>query len=257
MEPVGYALAHLRGPEETWETGERIGVLETLTVLPDERGRGIGSALFERIYAELRRLGVTELQVAVISKNAEALRFYERHGPALPCEMVDGLAFKVARVRALAGARQDDQQDDQRDPHARGGDAQPAARPGARSPGLARSREMRPSGGTPVQSSSSQAVIDAPGYAFRHWGTVFGSAPLWQNQNTRDTKLIQYLNEAYGKEKELETSLQAHIGLTTRPPYKKRLQQHRRRPRALAWWSGASSSLAARPVRAGTGADRP
>ena len=79
-EPIGYALVHLRGPEETWETGERIGVLETLTVLPDERGRGIGSALFECIYAELRRLGVTELQVAVISKNAEALRFYERHG---------------------------------------------------------------------------------------------------------------------------------------------------------------------------------
>ena len=79
-EPVGYALVHLRGPEETWETGERIGVLETLTVLPDERGRGIGSALFECIYAELRRLGVTELQVAVISKNAAALRFYERHG---------------------------------------------------------------------------------------------------------------------------------------------------------------------------------
>jgi ferritin-like metal-binding protein YciE len=44
--------------------------------------------------------------------------------------------------------------------------------------------------------------------------------------NTRDTKLIQYLNEAYGKEKELETALQAHIGLTTRAPYKKRLQQH-------------------------------
>jgi len=79
-EPIGYALVHLRGPEETWATGERIGVLETLTVLPDERGRGVGSALFERIYAELRRLGVTELQVAVISKNAEALRFYERHG---------------------------------------------------------------------------------------------------------------------------------------------------------------------------------
>ncbi len=42
----------------------------------------------------------------------------------------------------------------------------------------------------------------------------------------RDAKLIQYLNEAYGKEKELETALQAHIAMTTRPPYKKRLQQH-------------------------------
>jgi GNAT superfamily N-acetyltransferase len=79
-EPIGYALVHLRGPEETWQTGDRIGVLETLAVLPDERGRGVGSALFERIYAELRRLGVPELEVAVISKNAAALRFYERHG---------------------------------------------------------------------------------------------------------------------------------------------------------------------------------
>jgi ferritin-like metal-binding protein YciE len=42
----------------------------------------------------------------------------------------------------------------------------------------------------------------------------------------RESKLVQYLNEAYGKEKELETALQAHIGMTTRRPYKKRLQQH-------------------------------
>jgi ferritin-like metal-binding protein YciE len=45
-------------------------------------------------------------------------------------------------------------------------------------------------------------------------------------QTTRDSKLTQYLNEAYGKEKELEVALQAHIAMTTRPPYKKRLQEH-------------------------------
>jgi ferritin-like metal-binding protein YciE len=44
----------------------------------------------------------------------------------------------------------------------------------------------------------------------------------------RDSKLIQYLHEAHGKEKELETSLQAHISMTMRRPYKKRLQQHLR-----------------------------
>jgi ferritin-like metal-binding protein YciE len=44
--------------------------------------------------------------------------------------------------------------------------------------------------------------------------------------NTRDLKLIQYLNEAYGKEKELETALKAHIAMTTRMPYKKRLREH-------------------------------
>ena len=41
-----------------------------------------------------------------------------------------------------------------------------------------------------------------------------------------ESKLVQYLNEAYGKEKELETALKAHIDMTTRTPYKKRLRQH-------------------------------
>jgi ferritin-like metal-binding protein YciE len=43
---------------------------------------------------------------------------------------------------------------------------------------------------------------------------------------TRDAKLVQYLNEAYGKEKQLETALEAHIAMTTRKPYKRRLQEH-------------------------------
>ena len=52
--------------------------------------------------------------------------------------------------------------------------------------------------------------------------------------NVRDTKLIQYLNEAYGKEKELEVALQAHIGMTTRPPLKKRLKEHLKETKAHA-----------------------
>ena len=44
--------------------------------------------------------------------------------------------------------------------------------------------------------------------------------------NERDAKLVQYLNEAYGKEKELETALEVHIAMTTKAPYKKRLKQH-------------------------------
>src|SRR5687767_1223085 len=46
------------------------------------------------------------------------------------------------------------------------------------------------------------------------------------DMNERDTKLVQYLNEALAKERELETALQLHIGMTTKAPYKKRLQQH-------------------------------
>jgi ferritin-like metal-binding protein YciE len=44
--------------------------------------------------------------------------------------------------------------------------------------------------------------------------------------NERDAKLVQYLNEAYGKEKELETALEVHIAMTTKAPYKKRLKEH-------------------------------
>src|ERR1044072_3331564 len=52
--------------------------------------------------------------------------------------------------------------------------------------------------------------------------------------NERDAKLVQYLSEAYDKERELETSLQAHISMTTRRPYKKRLQQHLRETKSHA-----------------------
>jgi ferritin-like metal-binding protein YciE len=42
----------------------------------------------------------------------------------------------------------------------------------------------------------------------------------------RDAKLVQWLNEAYSKEAELEADLTAHIALTEKKSYKKRLQQH-------------------------------
>ena len=53
--------------------------------------------------------------------------------------------------------------------------------------------------------------------------------------NARDSKLVQYLNEAYGKEKELETALQAHITMAaSRASYKKRLQEHLKETKAQA-----------------------
>lgn len=50
----------------------------------------------------------------------------------------------------------------------------------------------------------------------------------------REAKLIQYLNEAYGKEKELETALKAHISMTSRDAYKKRLREHLKETQAQA-----------------------
>lgn len=45
-------------------------------------------------------------------------------------------------------------------------------------------------------------------------------------ETTKDQKLVQYLGEAYGKEKELEAALHSHIQMTDRAAYRKRLQQH-------------------------------
>lgn len=44
--------------------------------------------------------------------------------------------------------------------------------------------------------------------------------------NERDAKLVQWLQEAHAKESELEADLTAHISLTEKRSYKKRLQKH-------------------------------
>ena len=50
----------------------------------------------------------------------------------------------------------------------------------------------------------------------------------------RDAVLVKYLNEAYGKEKQLETVLQAQIGRTQNMPIKKRLREHLKETKAHA-----------------------
>jgi ferritin-like metal-binding protein YciE len=52
--------------------------------------------------------------------------------------------------------------------------------------------------------------------------------------NQRDAKLIQYMSEAYGKERELEMALQVDITLTSKAPYKKRLKEHLKETKAHA-----------------------
>jgi ferritin-like metal-binding protein YciE len=52
--------------------------------------------------------------------------------------------------------------------------------------------------------------------------------------NARDLKLVQYLNEAYGKEKQLETALTADISITSDKTYRKRLQDHLKETRSHA-----------------------
>jgi ribosomal protein S18 acetylase RimI-like enzyme len=77
---VGYAMVHVRDGSPTWPLSERAGEIETLSVLPGERGQGTGSALLEVVRRELGAQGITELSLHVMHTNSDALRFYERHG---------------------------------------------------------------------------------------------------------------------------------------------------------------------------------
>lgn len=77
---VGYAMVCVREGSPTWPMSERAGELETLSVLPEERGSGTGTALLEAVRKELGARGVTEVSLLAITTNSDAIRFYERHG---------------------------------------------------------------------------------------------------------------------------------------------------------------------------------
>jgi ferritin-like metal-binding protein YciE len=47
-----------------------------------------------------------------------------------------------------------------------------------------------------------------------------------KEMTARDAKIVQYLNDAYATERRLEIALQAHIAMTSRADYKKRLREH-------------------------------
>jgi ribosomal protein S18 acetylase RimI-like enzyme len=82
---VGYGLAHVMQAagtlfSDTWVTGERIGEIESLSVLPGHRGQGLGSRLLEGLEAALRERGVTDLVLGLLPGNLDAARLYERRG---------------------------------------------------------------------------------------------------------------------------------------------------------------------------------
>jgi ribosomal protein S18 acetylase RimI-like enzyme len=80
---VGYALAYVHlGADDTWDTGDRIGEVESLAVLPAERGQGLGTLLLDCAEAILDHLGARDVMIGVVAGNDAARRFYERRGMA-------------------------------------------------------------------------------------------------------------------------------------------------------------------------------
>jgi ribosomal protein S18 acetylase RimI-like enzyme len=82
---IGYGLAHVMAVEDswipdTWQTGRRIGEVESLSVLPGYRGSGRGSVLLDRLEAHLRDRGAQDLILGVLPGNDDAIRLYQRRG---------------------------------------------------------------------------------------------------------------------------------------------------------------------------------
>jgi ribosomal protein S18 acetylase RimI-like enzyme len=82
---IGYGLAHVMAAgdtwlADTWQTGARIGEIESLAVLPEYRGGGIGTQLLDGLETELAAAGVHDLILGVLPGNTDAIRLYERRG---------------------------------------------------------------------------------------------------------------------------------------------------------------------------------
>lgn len=82
---VGYAMVAIKTSAETelddtWVAGARVGEIETLVVLPEARGDGVGSALLDAVDAELEAEGIHDVLIAAFVTNTDAIRLYEKRG---------------------------------------------------------------------------------------------------------------------------------------------------------------------------------
>ncbi len=78
--PVGYAFVTVGPGYASWQTGQRLAELETLSVLPEHRGGGVGSALLDAVWSRLGALEVEDMAITTTTTNVDSHRFYEREG---------------------------------------------------------------------------------------------------------------------------------------------------------------------------------
>lgn len=77
------ALGHLVGrvlEPDTLRPGTRVAVLESMRVVPEARGQGVGSRLVAAFFDWARERGAVRASVTAYAANEGAQRFYARHG---------------------------------------------------------------------------------------------------------------------------------------------------------------------------------
>ena len=78
--PIGYAFVTVGPGYASWQTGDQLAELETLSVLPEHRGSGVGAALLNSVWQRLASMEVEDLAITTTKTNVGSHRFYERHG---------------------------------------------------------------------------------------------------------------------------------------------------------------------------------
>jgi GNAT superfamily N-acetyltransferase len=78
--PLGYACLRVGPSGPTWDLGETVGDLESLSVASSARGEGIGTLLIEHCRERLRDRGARWWTVSVVASNGRAAELYEREG---------------------------------------------------------------------------------------------------------------------------------------------------------------------------------
>ncbi len=79
-EAAGYAFITTGPGLSTWTTGETVAGLQTLSVLPEYRGNGLGGLLLDGVWRRLGDHGIEEMLITTAVTNVDAHRFYEKHG---------------------------------------------------------------------------------------------------------------------------------------------------------------------------------
>ena len=72
---AGFAIA-----DWTEQRGGTAAYIQTIEVLPERRGHGVGSELLSRIEGSARAAGVQAIWLHVDAENADAIRLYEARG---------------------------------------------------------------------------------------------------------------------------------------------------------------------------------